>query len=195
MAATGAIKGHFVPLTVEICILAGGLSRRMGRDKARLRLGSRTLLQHVSAKARATDLPVRIIRKDIVPGCGPLGGLHTALEQCDCDAVLALACDMPFVTTHLLRDLVEQFDRKAIFVSHAGRPGFPLLLPKAALPTVKRNLDRKRFALHALAKCLRARLAEMVVEDHELANVNTPEEYRWATRIWAARRPGKRRIA
>src|SRR5258706_6638023 len=89
-------------LTFEVCILAGGLSRRMGTDKARLRLGSRTMLQHVQAAAKATGLPVRVISKDLIPNCGPLGGLYTALKTTKHDAILALACDMPFVTPDLL---------------------------------------------------------------------------------------------
>lgn len=58
---------------VEVFILAGGLSARMGRDKARLRLRGRTLLAWVRAAARATGWPVRVIRRDLVPRCGPLG--------------------------------------------------------------------------------------------------------------------------
>src|SRR5438552_1000073 len=40
---------------------------------------------------------VRTIR-DIVPGCGPLGGLHAALTAAREDAVFVVACDMPYVT-------------------------------------------------------------------------------------------------
>src|SRR5207245_11522756 len=43
------------------------------------------------------QLSVRMIR-DIVPGCGPLGGLHAALTAALGDAVFVVACDMPYVT-------------------------------------------------------------------------------------------------
>src|ERR1044072_1658113 len=42
----------------EGCILAGGLSRRMGRDKTRLRLGGRTVLGQIRATARQLRHPV-----------------------------------------------------------------------------------------------------------------------------------------
>src|SRR5262245_53027899 len=61
-------------------ILAGGRSSRMGRDKSRLRVGRRTMLTHAKQAAQALGLPVRVIRRDIVPRCGPLGGVLTALK-------------------------------------------------------------------------------------------------------------------
>src|SRR2546430_17716334 len=89
--------------SIEICLLAGGQSRRMGRDKSRLKLGRRTLLGHIRAEAKTLGLPVRVIRRDLVPRCGPLGGIYTALKSTRADGVLFLACDMPFVRAALLK--------------------------------------------------------------------------------------------
>ena len=88
---------------LEVCILAGGLSSRMGRDKARLRLNGRTLLAQVRDAAQTLGCPVRVIRRDLVTRCGPLGGVFTALKTSRAEAVLFLACDMPFVSPELLR--------------------------------------------------------------------------------------------
>ena len=96
------------PAEVEICILAGGLSTRMGRDKANLRIGGRTLLAHIRSTAKALGLPVRVIRCDLVPRCGPLGGIYTALKTTAADAVLFLACDMPCVTETLLQTVLRK---------------------------------------------------------------------------------------
>src|SRR6266566_1093085 len=92
--------------SVEICILAGGLSRRMGRDKSRLRLGRRTMLGHIRGEARKLGFPVRVIRRDAVPRCGPLGGVYTALKTTRAHAVVFLACDMPFVSADLIAFLL-----------------------------------------------------------------------------------------
>src|SRR6188768_3177380 len=86
----------------EIAILAGCRSSRMGQNKSRLRLGKRTLLGHVRATAERLRLPVRVIRKDLVPGCGPLGGIHTALKTSRKQVILFLPCDTPFVSLALL---------------------------------------------------------------------------------------------
>ena len=91
----------------EICILAGGLSRRMGREKSKLKLGKRTMLGHIRATAKATGLPVRVIRRDSVPRCGPLGGIYTALKSTPAATVLFLSCDMPLVSVELLQKLLK----------------------------------------------------------------------------------------
>src|ERR1051325_7409960 len=88
--------------TLEICILAGGLSSRMGRDKSRLRLGRLTFLDRIDRAASAMGFPVRIIRDDLVPGCGPIGGIYTALSTTTAESLLFIPCDMPFLTSELL---------------------------------------------------------------------------------------------
>ena len=134
----------------EICILAGGLSSRMGRDKSRLRLGGRTLLAHVRATAKMIGLPHRIIRRDLVAHCGPLGGLYTALVTSRAGATLFLSCDMPFVSAGLLEMLVRKAKRNenALFVEANGLVGFPLLLfRRTALPVVESQLEKMAFSL------------------------------------------------
>src|SRR5688572_20649222 len=94
-------------MKVEICILAGGLSSRCGRDKARLRFGRRTMLSIIRDTALELGWPVRVIRRDRVPRCGRLGGILTGLQSTSTDAVLFLACDMPLITAELLRKMIE----------------------------------------------------------------------------------------
>lgn len=173
----------------EICLLAGGLSSRMGRDKARLRLGRRTLLGHVRALARALKLPVRVIRRDLVPRCGPLGGVYTALKTSETEATLFLACDMPFVSATLLQTLVSNARRtKAVFTRAEGRAGFPFLLRRTTLTVVERQLAAKEFSLQSLAKKLGARTLRPGKESPELLNINTPEDWRAARQYWAKHR-------
>src|SRR5687768_12713078 len=81
----------------EACILAGGLSRRMGQDKANVRLGELTLLERVQQTVRDLGIQPRVIRDDLRPGLGPLGGVYTALRTARAPCVLFLSCDMPFV--------------------------------------------------------------------------------------------------
>jgi molybdopterin-guanine dinucleotide biosynthesis protein A len=166
----------------EACILAGGLSRRMGREKSRLRLGQRTMLGHVRAAARAAGLRVRVIRKDAVPRCGPLGGIYTALKSTRAQAVLFLACDMPFITADLLLWMLEHAGaekNQPLFLRTRGSAGFPLLLPRAALASVANQIHEDEYSLQALAKVVKAKL---IRPRHgfadQLHNLNTPTEWK-----------------
>jgi molybdopterin-guanine dinucleotide biosynthesis protein A len=163
---------------IGACILAGGLSQRMGRDKARLRLGRQTLLSRIRATAQELGLPVRVIRRDIVPRCGPLGGIYTGLKTSRADAELFLACDMPFVSEGLLTELVRVFHAKpgAVFAGNKRRCGFPCLLLVEALPTVAAQIDRQACSLQSLARELRARFVRGR-KAGELFNINTRADW------------------
>ncbi|MFC6632890.1 molybdenum cofactor guanylyltransferase [Microbulbifer taiwanensis] len=111
---------------MRICplLLAGGHSSRMGRDKAQVEIsGGQTLLARAEKLLR--DLPSRAglqfmsprisgdrpggIR-DLVPGRGPLGGLHSVVEylyenNIACDALLAIPVDMPNLQRQQLQSL------------------------------------------------------------------------------------------
>ena len=78
---------------MTVVILAGGQSRRMGRDKLRLTLGGETLLQRalrrygevfprvlvsVAGPEKFPELGERRVF-DVFPGAGPLAGLHAGL--------------------------------------------------------------------------------------------------------------------
>ena len=167
-----------------VCILAGGLSERMGREKARMRLGARSLLGHVRRVANELGVEVRVIRKDLVPRCGPIGGIFTGLKTSSHQAELFLSCDMPFVRAELLNTLKRS--RLTMFVEHDGMVGFPLIIPVTALETVEREIQMGRISLRSLARRLKAkRLRVKGAEARQLLNVNTPEDWEEARRYRA----------
>ena len=172
-----------------ICVLAGGLSSRMGRPKASLRLHSRTLLARVRAQADKLGLPLRVIRRDDVPRCGPLGGVYTALNTSLAEAELFLACDMPFVSADLLRKLLESWesDGRPVFIGSGGLAGFPFLIPAEGLAVVAAQISKQQLSLQKLAQALKARLLPAGSREGELFNLNTPADWRAAQR-----RVGKR---
>jgi molybdopterin-guanine dinucleotide biosynthesis protein A len=109
-------------------VLAGGRRRRLGRDKALVMLGGRPLLAHalralqgvfseaVIVSAPGSDYPnfgVEVVT-DLYPDRGPLAGIHTALVHAGGRAVFVLACDLPHVTSDVVR-----------FVADLPRPGRP----------------------------------------------------------------------
>ena len=177
-----AISNHC--LNLEFCILAGGLSTRMGRDKSRLRLGRRTMLGHIRAAARQLGFPVRTIRRDSISRSGPIGGIYTALQSSKADAVLFLACDMPFVSADFLQRLIRALtpSSHAVFASEGRLAGFPCLLRREnCLPIVSQQITRSEFSLRALAKILKAKMLCPSRRDlQELTNINTPSDLKSA---------------
>src|SRR5216684_3638206 len=90
---------------VSVAILAGGQATRFsGRDKSALVVDGRSILDRQLGELSSLTDDVMIVGgprgtiHDIVPGCGPLGGLHAALTDARGDAVFVVACDMPYVT-------------------------------------------------------------------------------------------------
>jgi molybdopterin-guanine dinucleotide biosynthesis protein A len=100
-------------------ILAGGESKRMGRDKANVLLGEQTLLQHVISAMQQTFpyilLSVHEPRPDIdlwqvcdTPNVsGPLAGVLAALEQIKTPWAFIVACDMPYIQPAMVARLAQ----------------------------------------------------------------------------------------
>lgn len=158
----------------------------MGRDKARLRLGGRTLLARVRTAARATGWPARVVRRDIGPRRGPLGGVGTAFQRSRAERLVFLPCDLPFVSPEWIRR-VGRGRAGAVFTQTVEGAGFPFALARECVPMVERQLEAGEFSLQRLAAKLRAkRLRLPARRAAELLNVNTPED--WArARAKAAR--------
>jgi molybdopterin-guanine dinucleotide biosynthesis protein A len=101
-------------------ILAGGRGTRMGgADKAWLRLpGGEALIERWLRVCAAVQLeavmvgghppPGVVLIQDEPAGLGPIGGLRALLEHARDRSVIAVACDMPYVTEALLHKLATQ---------------------------------------------------------------------------------------
>lgn len=185
-----------------ICvILAGGASRRMGRDKAALPLGDGTFLSRlVSTYSPKFSVYVSVGQSgkfptcgagelvDVHPGCGPLAGLEAAFLQTDADAVFLTATDLPFGALALAIKLCGLLgDADACVIRRKdGRmePTFAVYR-RSCLATLQANLEAGRRSIQALLEQVRvnwvreADLSEFPLEEL-LQNVNTPEEYETA---------------
>jgi molybdopterin-guanine dinucleotide biosynthesis protein A len=106
---------------LAVFVLAGGKSRRMGTDKACLRLGGETLLDRAVKLAATVADEVRIVgdakklagfarmvTEDIYRERGPLGGIHAALSGTPSELNLMLAVDMPLLEPRFLTYLIAQ---------------------------------------------------------------------------------------
>ncbi len=128
MAADRAsvLANHVNVAQVDVMVLAGGSSSRMGQDKARMLVDGIALLTRVAqAVAPVGNGAVTIVGgdsdltelvgthtqkvthvRDAFVGQGPLGGVITALRSATADRVLIVACDLPRLHTEHLQHLV-----------------------------------------------------------------------------------------
>ena len=168
---------------VSAAILAGGRATRFGgRDKSALLIDGRTILDRQLAMLSGVADDVQVVREDLVPGCGPLGGVHTALTRASHDLLLVLACDMPHVTAPFVSYLLSIADGFDLVVPRTERGYHPLcaVYRRTCLPAVARRIAERQLKMTALFSDVRVR--EVSGEDVDrfgdrdrlLANVNTP---------------------
>ncbi len=168
-------------------VLAGGGSRRMGRDKATLALGGESLAGHAAARlARVcSEVALADAGRGLLPeypsladgpGRGPAAGILGAARLWPGRPLLVLACDLPAVPEGLLADLARSIDAAdADWVVPRWRGGVePLcaLYGPAALAALERRVARGLLALHDLA--LEADLAVRYLEGERLPSTAGP---------------------
>ncbi len=179
-------------------VLAGGQSRRFGRDKAREIVAGESMLHHaVRALQSVTEEVVVIspyrpdapqgieVLPDAQPGHGPLGGLHTALLEAaarQMDAVLLLACDLPLVGEQILEAVVAHTENCAAVAPKRREGVEPLcaVYSSTALLLVAQRLNGPDLSMHSLFRALDGRELDLSAlgldEGAAFLNVNTPED-------------------
>jgi molybdenum cofactor guanylyltransferase len=184
---------------VAAVLLAGGLSRRMGSDKALLHLGEVPIIERV--KSRLLEITDEVLLStndpdayrflglpcipDRYPDCGPLAGLHAAMLETRRPWLLTLACDLPGITHAFLRNMCRHapgYD--AVVPVGAGGRLHPVcaLYHRSCLPVIERNLAAGEYRMFRLLEdpCLEVRqltAAEGDFTESTLIDINTPEDF------------------
>jgi len=189
-------------------VLAGGASRRMGRDKALLPFGEERLVDRQVRLLRALCGSVAIVGprdrfagtgtqvfEDEIPGQGPMGGIQAGLRKARTEFSLFLACDMPLMEERFLRYLCEAAFASPAWATLAapsfrGRHPLCAVLRRRALARVSACLEAGEYRVGRLfSRCPRrtiskAELAHAGFSMRIFCNVNTPEEYQRVRRQW-----------
>lgn len=180
-------------------ILAGGKSRRMGKDKLELEYCGKTLLEaaverfskcfdkvYVSVADPEKYPYIKAERiEDIYKDCGPMAGLHAALKKTDDEGVFLVAADLPFSDPGAAKriiDLVGTNDA-ALMLDKEGRyePLFAYY-KKTLLPEVEALLDAGEYKMIKIIESITVKKVtinelEGFWNDKILVNINRIEDY------------------
>ncbi|GAW92030.1 molybdenum cofactor guanylyltransferase [Calderihabitans maritimus] len=179
-------------------VLAGGKSSRMGTNKALLAVHGQTMIEHVVEEMRKafreviivtnephlySGLGVRVIT-DLIPGLGPLSGIHAGLTASSYEYSFVTACDMPFIDHRLAAYLVQEAPGYDVVVPQKGDYLEPLhaVYSKACIAPIKMCLENRIFKIIAFYPAVKVkfvgieRMRPLADLEKVFFNVNTPQE-------------------
>ena len=184
-------------------ILAGGRSRRMGQNKALLRVAGKALIEHVVDAVRHQVEELMVISnqpeafaflnlpiyRDAVTSCGPLAGIYTALKHARAERCLVVACDLPFLSAGLIQFLRENAGPEdvLVFESESGVQPLCASYRRTCLPLIERQIAAGAYKVADFLEQVKTRRVRLdaklaFYDDHLFFNVNTPEELERARR-------------
>lgn len=189
---------------ITAVILAGGRSRRLGRDKAIEPFVGEPLIRRVIRRAseavsasqvvvvvadsdRAAALPLdddHLTAVDVFPDCGSLGGIYTGLDATSTKWSLVTACDMPFLSAPLLAHMAAlRYGVDAVVPVVAGRPEpTHALYNRRCLPAIECRLRAGQLKISGFFDDVDVRYVpedEIRTFDPDLLsffNINRPED-------------------
>lgn len=173
-------------------ILAGGESRRMGRDKSLLPIQGVPLIQHIARQLQPHFVEVIVVTNspasypfldlplvpDLEPGQGPLMGIASGLARARHEWNLVVPTDMPTIPLGVLRELFAHTGtgRCVVPCERDGRPQplFGLYHRELRDELLAILAAGERRVLAILDQCAPTMIT---IDTGQLANLNTPEAY------------------
>jgi molybdopterin-guanine dinucleotide biosynthesis protein A len=179
-------------------LLVGGKSRRMGQDKAFLKLDGRPLFEPVidlfssrfnrlllagDQAERFTAYGIPVV-PDIYPGSS-LGGIHAGLQAAETERIFVAPCDLPFPSAALLDHICRLADNNDVVVPISSQGYEPLyaLYSKVCLKPMQDLLEKNIFKIIELFQMVKTcfiqgeELAALIETEKAFLNINTPTEF------------------
>ena len=186
-------------LPYSAAILAGGRSRRMGRDKSMMEIGGVPVIRRIAdtmgemfnevfvvanEKAEYERMGLAVVG-DIHPGNDSLGGLHTAVASAQSSHVFVAGCDMPLLRPALIRGLAAMLEGWDVVVPVKDDYPEPLcaFYGKECAPHIEESISRRRLKMIGFHEHVRVRQVEEATwrtwdpQGASFLNANTPEEF------------------
>ncbi len=160
-------------------VLAGGKSKRMGRDKALLEFRGTPLVLHAVKILQqfCSQVVISSNRKDyLFTGCeiwpddvdvhAPMAGIYSCLKRSMHPWIMVLTCDMPLIDPQVFDLLISQADlhRDDVLVPFHDRDCIePLcgLYNQRAIHLLEESIRTHRFSLQQFIRSTKSRLVEV----------------------------------
>lgn len=181
-------------------LLAGGKSRRMGFDKQLFHVVRNQLFAGVLQTLTDLFEDVMVVTEypkmycdlgmrpvlDIIPGLGPLSGIHAALREAKSEYVYIIACDMPKIDPRYITYLMQRITAFP-FAACVTKKGdwlepFHAFYGKQALPIIETDLYAGKSSVYYLLQkintlYIKESQARRFTPDWSLfLNLNTPRD-------------------
>jgi molybdopterin-guanine dinucleotide biosynthesis protein A len=145
-------------------VLIGGKSRRFGSDKVLSRFKGKPLIEHVLDTIqplfdaiilvghKRKGLEKYRVVEDFKPGCGPLGGVYTALNSIQSEHCFVCAGDMPNMSREFISFMITQADNHDIVmpVWSKGREPLHAIYCRTIIPYAASMLKKNDFRIFSL---------------------------------------------
>lgn len=185
-------------------ILAGGKSRRMGKDKRTLEWGGTKFLDSVCFTLGELfdeiilvtaiedypcgHLPVRLVT-DSIPQKGSLGGLFTGIREASYSCVFVVACDMPFLNPLVISRLCALPENDVVMPKlSTGYQPLHARYSKRCSVIMEKMIKEGNLRIQSLIQD--PTLSIQIVEEtffndidphgYSFLNINTPADYEFA---------------
>lgn len=205
-------------MTHALVLLCGGLSTRMGTNKAFLPFGEYTLMEyqvrrfrpyfekiylsvpkmtdswmHLATRLKCTAIPDRVEK------IGPLGGLYSCFSAVTEDLLFFTPVDAPFTSTNAaltvcrtLEQAIETSQSKyACVLKHPTRGMQPLsaAYAKTCLPVIEHMIQSENYRLRQLLTSEHTVISDILVPQEHFYNMNDMPSYYHALQMLAEKQP------
>ena len=191
-------------------ILAGGQSKRMGKDKLFLELDNKKLIEHTIDKVKKYLKKVIIITnqdneffsknnlttvKDTIEGqLGPLVGILTAMKWAKenlskCSWIATFPCDTPFFPESIIKSFIEESEKKESLIlcasSHGRKHNIFGLWSLDLYDKLKDDLINKKVRkVQDWTEKNKIKNLEFTFKDYDpFFNINTEEDLEFAKKL------------
>lgn len=171
-------------------ILAGGGSRRMGRDKLFLQMDGQSLLERTIAACKNACNQVKLVSADAAKfsdleypvvtdspeARGPMGGVIAALEDCRDDYCFVTAADLFDLGHEIINSLIKNYSGQQYLGIREPGGVQPLcgIYNRSALEILYRFAQEGEFSMKKAVEAMRYKTVALPAG--EWRNINSPED-------------------